>query len=1285
LCGFYRDLVHWHATNEVKKHIGDKVIKGAQQLPVQHITIRVPWHDSGWNGTICSNPCSNTSCLTLPRIGVSRRDDLEQAAAGKSIHEMSQQDLPPCVGEHGTFMARFPVHQIKQHPYRKAASGTHGHFADTPYTLEPLSAAAIPFRWMLKASVEGGGRPRKPGLAELLALGYDPSREPQMPGHIPDIWLQEGRNQRILLDTFFSAVRPKESLVFFYAKRTPLSDDTRRVIVGVGRVTGVGQPTEYLYSKERSREAISGYLWERTVAHSIRVDGNALDGFLMPYLSLQGLAEQDAAIDLSESIAFAPEEAFEQFSYGSELLTQDNAIASLLSMEKALRAIKSLLPGPWDEYRTWIDSELNRLWKLRGPFAGFGAALTAFGIPNGNLLAWHIASVLQGNAKHDPWGVLVDVLRDPLALPQHLRTSVGPTTLKKWIGLLPERRQLLMLLSRFEVSDEQALFWFTRESRRKAGIVLSDTEILANPYLLYEAGGLFSIPFGTLDRGLMQSQEMTAIAPVPEPSRVNEVIDPRRVRALMVDRLEAAAEKAGHTVLPEPWLIESVRSLALAPECPLDPDVMPIFDGDLKPAVHLIIGAEGARYYQLNRYAETRQRIADFVRKRRRGANLGDHDWRALVDAAIEDSTPPEQWDDDEVPAREEKADALAMIFRSRISVLLGAAGTGKSTLIKALCKVPGVLQDGVLLLAPTGKARVRLEQTSGMRGRGKTIAQFLNRLERYDGRTGRYFMNPTAATSAGDKTVVIDECSMLTEEQLAATLDALSNVDRLVLLGDPKQLSPIGAGRPFVDIVNQLRSEGVEAMRPRVSTSYAELLVTRRQKKGQDRSDLDLANLFTGGEPDPGRDEIWSKIRGAQSKSLRVVSWASADDLERELIGVLTEELDLKSVDDEAGFEKSYGGSEYDGHVYFWPKRGVDSTGAAEKAEDWQILSPLRTTQVGTDAVNRLLQSRFRFTALRGTTQSSRRIPKPLGPHRLLWGDKVINVQNSDRRKCWPEVPNAYVANGEIGVATGFYKTQGRPSVFEQLEVELASQPGTAFTYKPWEFSAESSPPLELAYALTVHKTQGSEFVKTFLVIPNPCRILTRELLYTALTRQQERLVLLVQGDLTALQEYVTDGASEIKRRMTNLFDLSTPVEVTVGRRKIFFDDRLIYRTDRGELVQSKSEWIIADKLNAAGLRYLYEKPIVLDSTERLPDFTISDDDQGITWYWEHLGRMDLSSYRARWAKKLAGYVNAGIVPYDQFKPGESKGVLVTTIEDGTRGDLSEQIAVTLKLIIGE
>ena len=95
-------------------------------------------------------------------------------------------------------------------------------------------------------------------------------------------------------------------------------------------------------------------------------------------------------------------------------------------------------------------------------------------------------------------------------------------------------------------------------------------------------------------------------------------------------------------------------------------------------------------------------------------------------------------------------------------------------------------------------------------------------------------------------KTVIVDEASMLTEEQLAALIDALSAVDRIILVGDPSQLPPIGAGRPFVDIVKLLTPAKFPVGQPRVGTGYAELTIGSRQK-GARRQDLEFAELFSG------------------------------------------------------------------------------------------------------------------------------------------------------------------------------------------------------------------------------------------------------------------------------------------------------------------------------------------------------------------------------------------------------------------------------------------------------
>jgi ATP-dependent exoDNAse (exonuclease V) alpha subunit len=1182
-------------------------------------------------------------------------------------------------------MAPFAIVKKKTHPYAKRNSETHGHFDETPFQIPAFSAASVPFRWMLRREVEGDAEKGLRGKADLLKLDYDPEREPDLGWSTA--WVQERENQLVLLDTFFGAIQPHESLCFLYAKRTPLSEDTRRVIVGIGRVTKIGVATEYRYTTKSP--PLRGVLWERAVHHSIRPGFS--DGFLFPYAELLEAAEKDTSLPLEECVAFAPDETFEQFSYATEHLPHDGAVASLLSCARALRRIRDVLPGDWDTLIRWVDRELNRLWEARGAFPGFGSALCAFGLQHGTLLAHEISVALAQEGADwtaDPWKRFDELVDDPSRMPI-AEEILGSTFRTKWRKLPTQRRELLKLLSRFALSAAQATRWFIPEEREAAGIEVGDDELLKNPYVVFEMDRHQEQPvsFDTVDRGLFPPEAIRKAFPVPKPSAVADAIDPRRVRAVVVATLEEAAD-TGHTLLPRKWVVERVRRRAMEPPCPLDEDTLAVASDEFAPLVHVVTLGDGGGGFQLDLYAETKAIIARAVKNRLKGArHAGAHDWAALVEKAL----PPLPQDKDELflekRARTEKTAALEELFASRFSVLVGPAGTGKTTLLKVLCSLPEVDNKGVLLLAPTGKARVRLEQAAGRRGEGKTLAQFLSALQRYDGKTGTYRSNAEGPKSAGHGTVIVDECSMLTEEQLAALFDALQGVDRVVLVGDPRQLPPIGAGRPFVDIVDELTPAGIETMFPRRGRGYTELTIPRRQQ-GTDREDLLLAAHFAGKPLEASADEVWEKLARGQVEGVRVVPWKTSAELQQKLMEELRAELRLSSLDDEAKFEESIGGSDYNGNMYFWPAREGKNPGAASKAESWQILSPVRAAQHGVDALNRAIQGRFRRRAREWALEETfykRRVPRPAGPQGILWGDKVINLQNAGWRKTWPRQESAYVANGDIGIVTGEFKTQKFKGLPENVAVEFASLKGVEFKFWSSEFSSEdASPPLELAYALTVHKTQGSEFKTTFVVVPNPCRLLSRELLYTALTRHQERLIILPQGELRKMQDFAHEGASEIAARVTNLFREPAPVEVAVGRTNRFLEKRLIHRTERGELVRSKSELVIADKLHARKVDYVYEGDLVIEGRTLVPDFIIRNEDSGQVFYWEHLGMLDDPGYRRRWARKLETYKLGGILPVEDG--GGPKGMLVTTRDEPGGALDSQRIAEIIeRLLLGE
>jgi ATP-dependent exoDNAse (exonuclease V) alpha subunit len=1227
-------------------------------LPLRHLSIRVPWHDSGWDGTVCRKPKENAACLALNRIRDGRNDDLEDSVAGQSLSDLPMDVWPACLGERATFMSPFEFTRLVAHPYA-ATSELHSHIKPTPLRHPPFSAAAIPFRWMSKDFAWE--------MASQYRVDARPEREPAEPEWLAKRpWVQHRDNQHALLTTFFSAVREQDSLCFFYAKQTPLVDDDRRLLIGVGRVLRVGSPKEYDYT---AKNEYGSFLWDVIVEHSIRPDFG--DGFLLPYHAILQKSQADSSINPADFVAFAPDDRRDEFSYAAEHVSHDAAIGALLSGKGALERARAHVDEPCAKALRWIDDRLSELWTLRGPFPGLGAALTAFGVEHGNFLAYHLSQTLGD--QQDPWPAVHQVFENPHSLPSALAAQITSPLRQKWRVINernPERLTLLRLLARFELSNQQATRFYVQEVREKAGIDCKDEDIIANPYLLYELDRFahsgndddFPVPVSvwTTDRGMFPPESIREKYPLSKPSALDGPIDVRRVRALTVESLERAAAD-GDTLLPRSEVVKEVRALEIDPGCPIDGDLFAAIESDLQAALLFPSMADGAPALQLRRLSEIGDVIRAIVRKRAAGKRHNSTtDWGALLTARL---PKPDPTDEDEVRARTEKAAALKELADSRISVLIGPAGTGKTTLLSVLCSEPSIERGGVLLLAPTGKARVRLWQASGIPA--QTLAQFLMEHDRYDPITGTYRCSNTAKVQTA-KTVVVDEASMLTEEQVGALLDALAGVDRLIFVGDPRQLPPIGAGRPFVDLISLLAPSDIEARFPRVASGFSELTVRRRQVIG-DGADLQLADWFSGRELAPGDDEIWGRVQKGESLTrLRFVEWADANDLRQKVIRVVAEELKLQSVDDQKGFEVSLGGELFKGYVYF-------RRGAGPKADAWQIMTPYRNLAFGARDLNRLMQLHFRRDTVKFANERHRKIPKPMGVEEIVYGDKVINVANRRRPWVYPKDDALkYVANGEIGVAVGQFK--GRNAAYQgypwKLEVEFSSQPGFAYDYTSRDFQEEGVGLLELAYVVTVHKAQGSEFGISILILPNPCRLLSRELLYTAITRQKDRVVVMHQGSLTDLKKYSSQRFSETARRLTNLFVPPKPVAVD----DVFLEANLIHRSGQGVLMRSKSEVIIADALAEAGIHATYEQPLIgADGVTRYPDFTIEDSDSGLVYYWEHCGMLSDVNYRKRWAKKKAWYAQQGILPLE--KNGGPNGTLIVT-EDTLQGGIdSSQI----------
>ena len=208
-------------------------MKHNPRYTLRHLSIRVPWHDNKWNGSICNQPKNNGACLILKNCAQNRDDEQEEKLSGTSIKDLAEAQMPPCVGERATFMASFPYYKTLKHPYAKSSPNSHGHLKPTSVQFPAFSAAAVPYHWMLKENT--GDK------ASQFDLNFDEAREPTLDWakNGGDSWVQEMTNQKALLNCFFEHFKEETSLVFFYAKQVPFVEETGRVIAGVGKINKI--------------------------------------------------------------------------------------------------------------------------------------------------------------------------------------------------------------------------------------------------------------------------------------------------------------------------------------------------------------------------------------------------------------------------------------------------------------------------------------------------------------------------------------------------------------------------------------------------------------------------------------------------------------------------------------------------------------------------------------------------------------------------------------------------------------------------------------------------------------------------------------------------------------------------------------------------------------------------------------------------------------------------------------------------------------------------------------